>query len=151
MKRRFPLPVVLAALFLAACAAPPSTELFVGAAERAADGYHFTVALDTAEVYDFSFYTALVGRRLPSEPLPLTVTWLSPAKRRFSETVWLDPAGRRDGPFSRQIVAPYRRGVRIAEPGEWELTVSLRDTPGLTGLGLRIEKTRDDDGTRQTP
>lgn len=150
MKRRFQLLMLLAAVALAACQAPPSTELFVGASEQAADGYHFELTLDTAQVYDFSFYAALVGGELPSEPLPMTVNWLSPSRRPFSETVWMDPNGRRDSWFSRQLLMPYRRGVAITEPGLWSLTVSLRDTPALTGLGLRVEKQRND-GTRQTP
>ena len=150
MKRRLPLLAALVALILTACQAPSSTELFVAAGERAADGYHFSLTLDTAQRYDFSFYAALVGRKLPSEPLPLTVTWLSPSRKPFTETLWLDLNGRRDSWFSRQLLAPYRRDVSVAEPGVWELTIALRETPALTGLGLRVEKTNDD-GTRQTP
>ena len=52
MRQRFRLLLLLAAVALAACQAPPSTEFFVGASERAADGYHFELTLDTAQVYE---------------------------------------------------------------------------------------------------
>lgn len=152
-RRLFPL-LALVPLLLASCRPPLSMEQFVRAEDRAADGYHFSADLaDTAHTYDFTFYTRLDGRaeELPAEALPLTVTWLSPSLERFTETVWLDVSGRADSWFSRQIYAPYRRGVAVREPGWWQLVVDMPETPALRGLGLRVAKTKLDDGTRQTP
>ena len=153
MPRRLISALALLTLLLASCRAPASMEQFVRVQDRAEDGYHFSADLsDTTHCYDFTFYTRLDGRagEMPADPLPLTVTWVSPSQEGFTETVWLDVTGRPDSWFSRQIYAPYRSGVAVKEPGKWQLIVSTPGTPALRGLGLRVAKTKED-GTRQTP
>lgn len=126
---------VLAAALFAACAPPPSSEVFLRS-----DGtgeYSFPADLsDTLSTYDISFYTvidrpALSGRDTLVS-FPMHVVWRSPSGRFFSETVYY-PADK-----SRVL---YRKGLVPGEAGEWTVTVSMDPEPqGMRGLGLEIDK-----------
>ena len=103
---------------------------------------------DTTSAYDFSFYTRLDGT--PSQlraarELPLRVSWTSPSDSLFTESVYMPLKGR-SSRFTRQVLQPYRTGVRPVEAGIWTLSVAVPYSDCLEvlrGLGLVVAERID--------
>ena len=142
--------VSLLCLLLVGCREPMSVERFVGGEGP----YTFFVEMgDSTASYDFDFYTrvdAPLDSLVRMGALPLTVTWTSPSFHVFREDVYMPMEGRTSY-FSREVMVPYRAGVRPEEWGQWTLTVRPVDPPeGLRGMGLIVRRNKEEflDGTR---
>ncbi len=139
------LPLLLAPLLAVCCQQPRSAEQFI----PAPGPYVFRVDLsDTLAAYDLSFYTRLDGypqELQAAQELALNITWTSPSDSSYAERVYLPLTGR-STLYSRQVLQPYRAGVRPVEPGLWTLTVSVPYAGGretLRGLGLVVAQSAD--------
>ena len=155
MRARLVLPALVAAILAAgACSRPVSSEQFVSADKREANGlYRFKLDLsDSLATYDVSFYSRIDAGRLKLEnnrDLPMMVTWSAPSGRRYRETVYFVLSDESPGSdtFSGQFVKPYRTGLVPTEYGEWELNVLVNsgaDYPGFRGLGVICKKNLSD-------
>jgi hypothetical protein len=133
-------------LFLVlSCREPLSVEQFI----PAPGPYTFQVDMtDTTVAYDFSFYTRLDGtasEMKSARELPLRVSWTSPSDSLFTESVYMPLTGR-SSRFTRQVLQPYRTGVRPVEAGMWTLSVAVPYSEGrevLRGLGLVVAERID--------
>ena len=101
---------------------------------------------DSTASYDFDFYTrvdAPLDSLVRMGALPLTVTWTSPSFHVFREDVYMPMEGRTSY-FSREVMVPYRAGVRPEEWGPWQVVVRVQDPPeGLCGMGLVVSRNKD--------
>ena len=142
--KHYPL-ILSVAILVSSCREPFSVERFI----PAPGPYEFAVDMsDSSAVYDFSFYTRLDGYSAAlqeARELPLRVTWTSPSDSVFTENVYLPLEGR-SSLFSRQVLQPYRRGVRPYQHGVWTLTVAIPYSDSrewLRGLGLVVAQSFD--------
>lgn len=143
---------IVAALFavLCGCGRPTSSEQFVKLGAKDADGlYHYKVDLsDSLCTYDVLFYSRIDCNNVKLagvRDFPMTVTWISPDDRKYSEKVYFKV--RKDSEdedfYSNQYMIPYRTGLVPVQWGEWKITVRIdsdRYIPGFRGLGLICRK-----------
>ncbi|MBO4447094.1 MAG: hypothetical protein J5764_03095 [Bacteroidales bacterium] len=127
------LALILAAVALAACSRPRSSEQYVRRAMADGGRYEFRLNLsDTAARYDISIYTRRDGA--DNSGFPLRASWYLEDSLRFSEDLFFPP--------SDELV-PYRSGVAMEEAAEWKLVLQPFCPPeGLRGMGV-ICKERD--------
>ena len=135
--------IVLIVVLFSGCREPMSTEKFV----KGEGPYTFFVDMtDSTATYDFDLYTrvdAPLDSLRKMQALPLTITWTSPSFHVFKEDVYLPMEGKTTL-YSRQVLAPYRVGIRPEEWGKWVLNVRVTDAPeGLRGMGLVVKRKRD--------
>lgn len=137
MRRILPA-IFFVALTVLSCRRPSGEEHFV----RGDGPYTFEIDFgDSLAVYDIDFYTVVDSPDGPAET-PLLVRW-SKDTVVFTERVFLPLEG--EGRYSREIRAPYRHGVTMADPGTWHIDVSVEDSvPGLRGMGIAVRR----DGSR---
>ena len=143
MTRRSIMLCLVALAALAGCREPMSVEKFV----KGEGPYTFFVDMsDSTAAYDFDLYTrvdAPLDSLRKMQALPLTITWTSPSFHVFKEDVYLPMEGKTTL-YSRQVLAPYRAGVRPTEWGQWVIAVRVNNPPeGLRGMGLVVERKKD--------
>lgn len=143
--------IIVLATLSAGCARPTSTECFLKASDKSADGlYHFLLDLsDSLNRYDVSFYSRIDCNNIKAASVrnfPMTVTWTAPSGQKYNETVYFDFSAETDGSdfYTRQYLLPYWLGITPVEWGEWDLAVRVdadRFVPGFRGIGVVCAKT----------
>jgi len=133
----------LVALSAMACSRPVSYEKFINISQSDGGVYEFELDLsDTTCTYDISFYTRTLGEApVDSLSLPLMVAWESPeGNLALEEKVFMRP-GTDEG-----NVELYRKGVAMAEPGIWKISLRPIEIPmGFSGMGIICKR---NDGAR---
>ena len=143
MTRRPIICCLIAFAALTGCREPMSVEKFV----KGEGPYTFFVDMsDSTSAYDFDLYTrvdAPLDSLRKMQALPLTITWTSPSFHVFKEDVYLPMEGKTTL-YSRQVLAPYRAGVRPEDWGQWVVNVRVTNPPeGLRGMGLVVARKRE--------
>ncbi len=127
-------------LMVSACSEPASTEIFLQSSKAVGGVYSFELELDdTDAAYDVWFCARTLNGTVNS--LPLTVQWVSPEGKRFSESVYMrtvSPRGEKE---------LYRKDLVPAVPGKWQLSVRPSYVGGdLCGMGVVCEKKTANNG-----
>lgn len=122
--------LVAAFILLPGCR-PESKEFFIFEKDAPGGIYTFSMYLDSAETYDFSFYTRIDSPAgLRTCQMPIYVVWTPPVPdcEPLEEQLYMDIS---------KSCSLYRTAVAPKESGEWKIEVFPSDVPeGFRGLGL---------------
>lgn len=139
------------------CSRPASEETFIKSDSLDVPGsYPFSVDMsDSLCSYDFTFYSRIdCSKKLFGQmgDIPVTVTFISPSGKSYGERVYLWRSHFvSSGPMSWTYERKYRKDVRPAEPGVWQVILEVQPesvVTGFRGMGLRTERKTSDERKR---
>lgn len=137
--------LMAAAILLSCCSAPSSTETFIRASGKDADGrYAFSVDMtDSLSTYDFTLFlrTDCTDREFAHMlDYQMTVIAESPSGKVFSEKISI-PKGVSGNSDARDVLFNYMTGASPVEYGTWKFCLEFPQedsVPGFRGVGLRV-------------
>ncbi|MGN1211856.1 MAG: hypothetical protein ACI4TM_09225 [Candidatus Cryptobacteroides sp.] len=137
--------LMAAAFILSCCAAPSSTETFIRASGKDADGrYVFCVDMtDSLVTYDFTLFLRAdcTDREFAQiSDYQIIVSAEAPSGKVYSEQITV-PKGVSGNSYARDVLYNYMTGVSPVEYGIWKFYLKFPQEdslPGFRGAGLRV-------------